>query len=1137
MTLPIAKLEDEPGAMSADALGAGSDTTPALERGPVVELELLGRFSITLAGRPLEAVRGSRQEALVALLALNRGTPLARQQVAATLWPESSDPQALTNLRRELHLLRRALPEADDVLAVAGRNVEWRAAGPSRLDVEAFEAAARRGLAGDATALEEAARRYRGPLLPTCYDDWIGSERDRLHATFVDVTDALIGRHEERGEHRRAIELLRTRIRLDPLDERQYRRLMRVAARAGERSTALQAYHACVTKLRRELGVEPSVETRRVYERLLEGADVQGGDGAAERSPGIERRAAASATIGPSVPAATMPASAPAPPLVGRTLERAALADALADANRMGPRLVALRGEAGIGKTRLLEELVRGAVARGHSTAYTRSYAAEGALAYAPIADWLRADAIRPALDTLDAVWLTELARLVPDLQAAHPRLERPAAMTESWQRTRLFEAVGRAIEAAPTPLVLVLDDVQWADTDTLEALTFALRSDAVGLLLALGIRAEEERPNHALASLLRDLRRRDRLLELELSPLSEAETAELAAEAVGAELPPDVRSRLFDETEGHPLYVLEIARGGAAALADRTAGADGLRVPPRMQALIASRLGRLSEDAIGVVELAATIGRAFTFELLEAASDLEAPALARAVDELWQQQIVAERALNSYDFTHDRIREVAYARTGPVRRRLLHRRIAQALVVLHAADLDLVSGQIATHHDAAGLVADAIDWYERAAEVARRVSANAEALAHLRRAIALLAATPAGSDRDRRELGLQRSLGPAIVADRGYATGEFGAALERVLELAERIDDREAAAYALDGLASAHYVRSELAAALETGRRSLVLATDHPELLTGCEATVGGTLVALGELGSGIAHFEAAVRAYLPGRSYLPTGIDPGVHAMAWESHALWLAGWPVRAIARSDEALALAARSGPHSLALANAYAAMLLQFDGDEEGMAELASGALELCERYRFAYYGEWGAILLAWHERASDPDAADRISAALAKLRAAGAEARRPYYLGLLAQAHQAAGRPDRARSVLGAALSTAHASQDAFWVPEIHRLIALLAPEPARSAGLRAAIEAGIRQGSQSLAVRATIDLVESEAGARDELRALLADWPEAAPSGLFEEAGRLLDERRTISERSALDRRAQPPAVEETTA
>lgn len=1065
---------------------------PSAQVGPSLGIELLGRFQITWNGQRIDAVRGARQEALIAYLSLHRADgPIRREQLAPLLWPESSDAQALTNLRRELHLLRAALPDPEGLLELQHRTVGWRPAANIHVDVSEFEAAVRRGQTGDETGFEEAAAHYRGPLLPTCYDDWIGPERERLHGLYLATVERLAAELERLREYTRASQLLRQLVAIEPAHEPAYEALMRLALASGNRSAGLQAYHAAVGNLRRELGVEPGPELQALRARMLRAREA-------------------------GTPAASPTTTSPLPPLVGRAAEWATMVAAWRHVVGGATRLLLLRGEAGIGKTRLLDELVRWCRSQGVATASTRSYAAEGTLAYAPIADWLRGPPIRAAMRQLDAVWLSELARLLPELLTDRPGLAPPAPMTESWQRTRLFEAILQAVRLAPMPLLLVLDDVQWADDETLAWVHYLLRDeDSSGILVAVGLRKEEEDANGPLRVLLRDLVRRDQLVRVDLGSLTAGETTQLGNQVAGRNLEPEVQARLYRETEGHPLYVVELARVGLQPTDDDGRGPAASRIPPRVQAVIAARLELLSETARAAVEVAATVGRAYTVDLLLAVGDLEESELMHALDELWRREVIQERGLNAYDFVHDRIREVAYAAIPPMRRRLLHRRIAQALELTQTGDPDAASPEIAAQYDAAGLAGQAVDWYERAARSAVRLSANAEAVQHLRRAVALLGQLPASSERDRREVQLRMALGPPLVADRGYASGEFAEAAEQLQALAERLADDEAVAYALTAIAAARFVRAQFGLAIQAATRATDIAVArYPDLITAAEASAGGALTALGQIDAALVHFEAAVAGYLPGRSRMPTGIEPGAFAMSWESHALWLSGAATRARERYREAIDRSAAHGPHTMAMANAYGAILLHWLGDETAMVERARAAVELCARYGFAYYGEWGQMLLAWSERESQPStAAARIEEALRTLRSIGAESRRPYFLSLLADTHAAGGDHDRGRAVLGAALSTADANEDRFWVPELLRSLAHVRPSGDLDAGLRQAIRMARDQGNRSLALRAALDLARARPDAGDALEvlaAVVADLPdgETRPA---EEARRIL--------------------------
>jgi predicted ATPase len=221
----------------------------------------------------------------------------------------------------------------------------------------------------------------------------------------------------------------------------------------------------------------------------------------------------------------------------------------------------------------------------------------------------------------------------------------------------------------------------------------YLLRFDPQAPLLLIGtVRSEELTAGHSLTTWLVALRRARQMTEIEFSLLDEADTAELVTQITGAAPDPALALQVYIETEGNPLFVVETARAGIAP------GPQPL--PSTMKAVIATRLAQLAPPARDLVQVAATIGRSFTVEVLAHAGDGDEDALVRGLDELWQRQIVREHGDNTYDFSHDRIREVAYGEMSAARRRLLHRRVAAALEVVYAEGLDAVSGQIAAHYE-----------------------------------------------------------------------------------------------------------------------------------------------------------------------------------------------------------------------------------------------------------------------------------------------------------------------------------------------------------------------------------------------------------------------------------------------------
>lgn len=760
-------------------------TSTITPRGGVVStlaVRLLGGLRLEHDGVVVH-LTSARARAIVAYLLLHRDCTHERAQLASILWPESSENQARTNLRQTLYQLRRALPDMDRFFALDGQRLHVRSVVPLELDVARFEACTADARQAEDTVdvrrecdqLEEAVRHYRGDLLPEMYDEWLDEPRERFRERYAGVLKRLVAITEEQRDYRGALRHAQRWLQHDPLVEEPYRCLMRIYALCGERAKALHVYHSCVSLLQREMGGEPTLQTQVAYEQLL------------RLEPDSAARAAEAADD------AVQSVAASAAPLVGRTHELAQFRTAWQQANAGGPSLALVSGEPGIGKSRLVEEFVRGLSRREANVVTARCYAAEGALAFAPVTSLLRGAALAPALADLDPAWRKELSRLLPEL--ADHRSPPPAPLEKDWQRRRLFEAMARVVLAGQ-PVLLVFDDLQWCDRDTLEWLRFLLRFDArARVLVVAAARSHEVDANTALVGLLAELWGDGSITECELGPLDEAETAALARSLWRGEPTAEALARLFEQTEGVPLFVVEMLHSGWDTQVEPPAsGAEGPLQPlsPKLRAVIASRLGQLSPTSSELMSMAAVIGREFGFEVLVKVSRRSEDEVMQGLDELWQRRIVREMAAGLYDFSHDKLREVAYADMSQTRRRHLHRYTAEALESL--AEADDVSGQIAYHYDLAESPERAIAHYRRAAESARALFAQEEAVAAYERALELVESLPqsAAFARWRDEVAGQLLEGLGDVRQlqgmHEVAREHFGAALERPLREA-RVD------------------------------------------------------------------------------------------------------------------------------------------------------------------------------------------------------------------------------------------------------------------------------------------------------------------------------------------------------------
>jgi hypothetical protein len=772
-----------------------------------------------------------------------------------------------------LHTLRRALPDADRWLDIGPRTLQWRA--PVWLDVEHFERAVADG------RLEEAVELYGGELLEGRYDDWLADERERLGQLHHEALERLARRCRDEERWPEAVRHAERLVAHDPLREDSHRLLIELAHHAGDRARAVRAYHVCATTLDRELGIDPSPETRALYESLVAGP--------AGRS-GVS-------------------------PFVGRAREEARLASVWGAAAGGRAQLVLVTGEPGIGKTRLVEELSARA---GAFTVEARAYPAEGALAYGVAGTWLRSQPVAARLARLPRSDLTELARLLPELAGQAPP---PEPLPEAELRRRLFGAVGRALLAAGAPLLLVVDDVQWADAQSLRLIHYLLRAaPSARLLVAATARREELDAQHPLVALTTALQALGRYSEIELHRLGREDTALLAERIAGAPLDAGELERLYRDSEGNPLFVVEALQPDAPAA-------------PRVQAVIAGRLARLSEPGAQLAGTAAAIGRGFAADVLAAASGLDEPAFVNGLDELWRRGIVRAHGSAAYDFSHGRIRDAAYAALSPPRRRAAHLAIAHALERAEGA----APAAVAAHYEHAGATAEAVRWHERAAETAQWLHAHAEAVDALERALALAASLPPGPETAALQLRLVTALPAPLVAHEGYGSKRMARVHARAVQLTEQLG-RELDPRLVWSMALTALVRGQWEPARELGERLRARAERDDDQVLWVESDYIRGIAAYwpGDLAQARDRFEAALQRFRPARRrahVLRFGQDPELVVRTRLAHTLWLLGHDDDADRQRDLALTTAdAADHAYSRAVALVWSAVLAADRGD-------------------------------------------------------------------------------------------------------------------------------------------------------------------------------------------------------------
>jgi DNA-binding SARP family transcriptional activator/tetratricopeptide (TPR) repeat protein len=1039
-----------------------------------LDVRLLGGFALNTGEQPVNPLPSPRQQTLLAYLLLHRAPPPSRQQIAFQFWPDSTDAQAQTNLRQLLYHLRRDCPAVANFLQTDGQLLQWQLDEQCRVDVVEFEqllAQAETAVDDEAIALlQTAVSLYQGDLLPDCYEEWIDSHRQRLRQACAQALQQLITLLTAQHAYETAVPLAERLINHEPMDETGYRQLMQLHALNQNRAAALHTYRRCTAILQQELGVDPSPETQAQYQHIL----------------AMETAVAR--------PRPTRTTERPA--LIGRQREWGRMQRAWQQAEAGQAHFLLIRGEAGIGKTRLLEELVQWAALQGAVVAQTRAYLAHDHLAYTPLAAWLRSDALRPGLHTLGTVWLQELARLLPELLVDRPHLSPPQPLADSWQRQRFYEALAHAIlwPSAERPLLLILDDLQWCDRETLAWLSYLLPAAAGrSLLFVATLRTGSVPADHPLQSTLAAWRQERNLTEIVPRLLDATETAELVQAVAGRELAAEETAVFYRETEGNPLFIVEYARAAQEQITAASPAAlvdTAVLLPPRVHAVIEARLHQLSPTATELLELAAVIGREFSYDVLAQASRQPEETVIDSLDELWQRHIIREQGADAYDFSHDKLRAVAYARISQTRRRWLHRQVAEALAARHAANLEPVSIQLATHYAEAGLTAAAIDCYQQAAAAASRVYANADVIELLTRALDLLATLPPSAERDAQELSLQAALGAPLVALEGYNTRRVVAVYTRILELSDRLG-QPSDPRALRGLAIARILQGEYTPSAALGQQILELAQVNQDqvLLVEGHYALGVAAFWQGHFEQAQTHLEQALSHIVPNQHQIHVSLyaqDPWPVCLSRLAYTLWYRGRLVRAWQVMDEALAASEGiAHPYSLAYARTFACFLAIDSQDMDRFSQEVNALLQLSTRHRFRFFSNMAQSLHGyWLAQQGQPRAGlQEMRSVLVRWRQEGIFLHLPTQLNWQAEIYALLGETDRAQATLTEALALAAERGERYYEAELHRHRATLyqaAGEMERAAAhWQQSLIVAQRQQSPILILRALTGLVQ----------------------------------------------------------
>jgi DNA-binding SARP family transcriptional activator/tetratricopeptide (TPR) repeat protein len=690
-------------------------------RKPGLRLRLLGELGVFRGDKRLDLPPSRKTRALLVYL-MATGRPHTRDHLCNLLWDGPDDPRA--QLRWSLTKLRPLVDDEHLRLRADRDRIEFQPAG-AEIDLEIVRRLERRGLATASTDdLLTAANSFAGAFvdgldLSSChrFHAWCVALREEMHALHVGLRVTLIERLRATPEM--ALRHARALLELDPLAESSHVTMVRLLGGLGRTREALEQYQRCRELLDRELGGKPS--------REMEETRMAIGQTSPQLSPPMESPLSttrSSPLVVSTVSAVTTAVAVPPPesprvepvPLFGRQAERALLAQKLDDvvAGR-GSEVLLLLGDAGIGKSRLLEELVYLARNAGGRVLSGRAFEAELVRPYGAWIDALRAGDL-PASRALGPL-LPELDR--PRENDGEGAADRAGDVKgRDRERDHLFEAVAgflvsRACEQPP--LLVVIDDVQWLDEASAALLHFVARASAgQPVLIACAARPGEMEDNSAVLRLVRTLDRDRRLLRMPLPALDADATAALvAAIANGVDA-----AAVFEGSEGNPLFAIEMSRARGSGTG------DGSRT---LAALITERLERLDERARQLLPFAAALGRSFDPQILARVVSMPITELLGALDDLERRRVVRATGANVYDFSHDMVRQAAYQQLSEPRRRLIHLQLARAFAAMPDPDATLAS-DLAHHAGLGGDDQTAARAYLAAAQRSARLFAWGEA-------------------------------------------------------------------------------------------------------------------------------------------------------------------------------------------------------------------------------------------------------------------------------------------------------------------------------------------------------------------------------------------------------------------------
>lgn len=1109
-----------------------------------LQISLFGPFQVNVDDQPAVGFLSDKVRALLAYLAVEQSRPFRREALAGLFWPEQPEKKARANLRRALFNLRQVIHDEDGrYLQISRQTIQFKQQSDAQIDVINFL----EQLVDPEPSLaqlEKAISYINGRFLEgfsindsIAFEEWALLNREHFQQQILDCLNRLTHYYERHNQYDEGLQFAWQQVALEPWHESGQRQLLRLLTYAGQRATAVSHFERLQRELFVELGITPETETVQLAQQIREGTFAN----TTKDAPPFFHDTQL-----------TLPR-----PFVAREAEMKKLSDHLETAVAGQNHVVFITGEAGSGKTRLLHTFAQAAQTEkphliplfGECQAQTgqvdpylpfRAMLAQLVGHIEPL--WQAGTLNRAQASRLWALRDTAVDQLInqaPDLigtfinraQLPAPYKNRETAVSAPPQIV-LFEQLTCLLQTISQhgPLLLLLDDLQWADSGSIDLLLHLDRQLAGYPLFIIGTFRPEEvtqsgSQRHPLTRLWHTFTETYGDIEIELNQAEGRPFVDAWLDSEPNRLEESFRQTLYQQTKGHALFTIELVTE-MQEKGELIRDSDGYwqvseqvrwnRLPIRVEAVIAERMQRLPSQLDLILTTAAIQGETFLAEAVAELSNIALPEIIRQLSQVLSRshQLVAPLGrqrigadfVSVYRFRHNLFQTYLYDRLDSIERAVLHERTGEVLEQIYVSDAELltaVAGQLAWHFEKGGRWQNAINYRQKAGNHALKVSANEEAVSHFREALKLLDHLPATTGHYQQELDLQLALGAALLALKGYAAPEVKDIFERARDLSSQNDSEQQLVTALFWLTSYYSVSGDLQSASSIAQQMIdITKKGGVESLYIVMAHVlkGLPLFFMGRLPQALHHFEQALSAYNPDThreiAYI-IGQDPGISSHIWASHVLFHMGDLNRAETHLETANALiGSLNHPHT-----AVFTLLLSgtpyncYSPDFEKSLTYCQKALELAKKGHFFHWQTLSQFNVAYVRAqqaiiANQSDLSIFLDASISQMKVcleneyqSGSRLGMTSRFILLADLYGRAGEIDSGFDLLAKAAEFVDKYQERYFEPELFRVKGFLHlaenDETAAEQCFHQAIKVAQGQRARLWELKATIDLCQ----------------------------------------------------------